>query len=99
MDSKQPRERLILPLPESFRSASCKFIDDFGNYTEAIITQDSCLRIQQASYNHTVSLKLSKKDAISMITSILESYSIEPELEEFKETIDNLKAAIQSKFI
>ncbi|MEI6370982.1 MAG: hypothetical protein WCO49_14930 [Nostocales cyanobacterium ELA608] len=99
MDNKQPKERFILPPPESSRPASSTYIDDFGNYTEALITQDSDLRIQQASDSHTIMLKLSKKDAIRMVTSILVSYSIEPELEEFQETINNLKAAIQSKFI
>ena len=98
MDSKQPKERLILPLPAFSQPASSTPIDDFGNYSEAIITQDGCLRIQQASDNHTISLKLSKKDAIRMISSILCYYSNEPELEELHESINNLTKAIKSKF-
>lgn len=97
MDSKQPRERLILPPPELAIPASATSCDDYGNFTEALITQDGDLRIQQASDNHLVMLKLSKKDAIRIITSILVAYSNEPELHDFQETINNLNAAINSK--
>jgi hypothetical protein len=99
MDSKQPKERFVPPPSEFSRLASFTYTDDFGNSTEALITQDGDLRIQQASDNHTLMLKLSKKDAIRMITSILCEYSNETELQEFQENINNLKAAIQDKFI
>jgi hypothetical protein len=97
MDSKQSRERLPLTQPEGSNVAHAS-VDEFGNYNGALITQDSDLLIQQASDNYNVSLKLSKKDAIAMIMSILCLYSNEPELEDFQESINNLNKAIKSKF-
>lgn len=98
MDTEKARERLALPLKE-FESMASASVDDFGNLIEAVITQDGDLRIQLASHNHNVTLKLSKRDAIRMVTSILCAYSNEPSLQEFQENINNLNAAIKSKFI